>query len=164
MPEVEIEDYETKQVTREGYACDKCGKGSVDEPLGEDEIVTVLYAQGAHDRLDMNNLVMGDEVHRQFRCDEHADVRQTVEHAANVASRMERYKELISSATSVLTGGLIVAGLFSALAIGAIMMEQMYPVFANNPDYVGLEWILSAFGILFGSCIGAGVIAHMENN
>lgn len=154
MPEVEIEDYETKQVTREGYACDKCQKGAVDEPLSEDEIVTLLYAPGAHNRLRQ----WDDDTHRQFRCDEHADVRETVEHSENVASRMERYKKLILYTAKISSSVVIIAGAASAFAIGAFALQQAYPAFVTDPELAGVSWVLSALAIMTGSCIGAGVI------
>lgn len=159
MPEVEIEDYETKQVTREGYACDKCQKGAVDEPLSEDEIVTLLYAPGAHDRLRQ----WDDDTHRQFRCDEHADVRQKVEHSENVASRMERYKELILYTARISSAIIVLSGIASAFAIGAFALGQAYPAFATSPELTGMNWLLSAFAIMIGSCIGAGVIEWLDD-
>ena len=53
MPEVEIEDYETKQVTREGYACDVCDRGMVDEPLQEDDVRgPIKYEADVEDRME----------------------------------------------------------------------------------------------------------------
>lgn len=161
MPEVEIEDYETRHITREGYACDVCDRGMIDEPLQEDEVTTVLYKPGVHDRMSLRGR---DHAEREFRCEEHADVRGPLQYEADVQDRMERYKEIAAKAMSVLTGGLIIAGLFSALAISALAMEQIHPAFVNDPDLVGLQWALSAFGIMIGSCAGGGLIAHVEDN
>ena len=160
MPEVEIEDYETKHVTREGYACDKCGKGAVDEPLGEDEIVTVLYQPGAHDRLTTYN----DDVHRQFRCDEHADVRQKIEYETDVKERMERYKEIITFTARLGSSVLLLAGIASATAIAALLFEVANPGFVTNPELAGMQWLLATFFILVGSMVGGGIIWWLEDN
>ena len=161
MPEVEIEDYETKQVTREGYACDKCGKGAVDEPLQEDEVTTVLYAPGVHDRLSLRGR---GEPEREFRCDEHADVRQKIEYEADVKERMERYKELITFTARLGSGVLLLAGMASATAIAALLVEVVNPRFVTNPELAGMQWLLATFFILMGSMAGGGIILSLEDN
>lgn len=165
MPEVEIEDYETKAVTREGYACDKCNKGAVDEPLSEDEVTTVLAKHGVHDRLTKGDNEIGTEADVvEYRCEEHADVKGKIEYEANVKDRMGRYKTLVKHAVDMFNIGLITACLASAVLISGMTLTAIFPEFWSQPENTGMQWIVVGLAIFIGSLAGSGAIFHLDKN